>query len=186
MQGIHEGTGAMPLPTLLAAVPSFIPVLLYICPAQAQQHASSALSSIPSSLLPAFFPLFFFSLFELNSITRRQVYTQNTFLSLWSPINETPSLHECLCVCVFNPHSQWVGSNGVFFFLPVVCFLSVCSRLHVWLCNSAIQTNILFLHPSHYSFTEGFAALMQCFLFYEGFIFFMQNSSLLASKSSSD
>lgn len=30
MQGIHEGTGAMLLPTLLAAVPSSIPVLLYM------------------------------------------------------------------------------------------------------------------------------------------------------------
>lgn len=48
MQGIHEGTGAMLLPTLLAAVPSSISVLYD--PAQAQQHVPSALSCTPFSL----------------------------------------------------------------------------------------------------------------------------------------
>lgn len=50
MQGIHEGTGALLLPTLLAAVPSSIPVLLYLPRPRVQQHVPSALSCTPSSL----------------------------------------------------------------------------------------------------------------------------------------
>lgn len=48
MQGIHEGTEAMLLPTLLAAVPS-VPILAVCVPAQVQQHAPTALSCTPSS-----------------------------------------------------------------------------------------------------------------------------------------
>lgn len=46
MQGIHEGTEAMLLPTLLAAVPS-VPILAVCVPAQVQQHAPTALSCTP-------------------------------------------------------------------------------------------------------------------------------------------
>ncbi len=56
------------------------------------------------------------------------------------------------------------------FFYPVfpfVCFLSVYSRLHVWMHNTTTQTNILFLHSSHYSFAEEFTALLQFLLSYE-------------------
>lgn len=69
----------------------------------------------------------------------------------------------------FSPHYALTAMVYFVFiqFFSIVCFLSVYPRLHVWMHNTTTQTNILFLHPFHYSFAEGFAALLQYLLLYE-------------------
>lgn len=64
MQGIHEGTGAMLLPVLLAAThpphpppPSSCATVYH--PARVEQHAPSSLSPAPSSLLFLYFIQYF-------------------------------------------------------------------------------------------------------------------------------
>lgn len=59
MQGIHEGTGVMLLPALLAAVPSSTPVLLYM---PRPRSAACTLCTVVYLLLPVL-PAFFFFFF---------------------------------------------------------------------------------------------------------------------------
>lgn len=72
MQGIHEGTGAMLLPTVLAAVPSFILVLLYLPRPKFSSmyplHCTVMYSLLP--VLPAFLS---------NFLTHRHNRTQSAF-----------------------------------------------------------------------------------------------------------
>lgn len=57
----------------------------------------------------------------------------------------------------------WFILSFVLHFL--LCVYCVCSRVHAWMPNNTTRANILFLHPSHYSFDLGFAALLQRFCF---------------------
>lgn len=154
MQGIHEGTEAMPLPTLLAAVP-FISCTTVSAPAPVQQHVPSALSCSPSSLC-----------FLLYCLTHRHNRTLSALSSQRNLLLQRWLLYMDVSLCC-SPAMRWQQWCISFFILfPIICFLSVDSRLHVWMHNIATQTNILFLHPSHYLFAEGFAALLNVLLLY--------------------
>lgn len=162
MQGIHEGTGAMPLSTLLAAVPSCIPVLLYM-----PQPKFSSMYPLhchsPSSLC--------FLLSLSNCLTHRHNRTQSAFKCQREvSSNYRGGFFTWMCLCVFPPLLYALTAMVYFLFFPIVCFLSVYSRLHAWMHNTTIQTNIPFLHPSHYSFAEGFPALLHFLLLNESSI----------------
>lgn len=145
------------------------PLFLCYCiyaPAQVQQHVPSALSCTPFlTVLPAFLS---------NCLTHRDNRTQSAFQvkEKSSPITEVASLHGCVCVSVVFFPTLYALTAMLYFvfhsvFSRLYVFSSVYSRLHVWMHNTTTQTNILLLHPSHYSFAEGFAALLQFVLLYE-------------------
>ncbi len=141
------------------------PLSLCYCICPSQSSAACTVCTVMYSLLPVL-PAF------LSNCTQRQSYpkcfpSQREVISnYWGGF----FTWMCMCLCVFSPPSmRWQRCCILFFilFFPIVCFLSVYSRLHVWMHNTTTQTNILLLHPSHYSFAEGFAALLQFLLLYE-------------------
>lgn len=119
MQGIHEGTGAMLLPTLLAAAPSSIPMLL--CRPQPE---FSSMYPLHCHVLPPLCASFF--LFFFNCLTHRHSRTQSAFSK--SKRSHLKLLRWLLygCVCVFSPslYSLTVVYFVVLSGVPYcVCFL---------------------------------------------------------------
>lgn len=143
MQGIHEGTGAKLLPTLLAAIPSSSPVLLYT---PRPRSTACTLCTVVYSLLPVL------PAFLSNCLTHRHNCTQSAFSNSKRSHLQLPRwrLYMDVSLCVFFFLPLYALAEILFFilFFPIVCFLSVYSRLHVWMRNTTTQTNILFLHSS--------------------------------------
>lgn len=123
--------------------------------AQVQQHAPSPLSCTPSSLC---FLLFWVIASHKNTVVFKvlpkskrshlQLLRWLLFVTVYvSSFFFLSCMHwQLWCILLFLP------------FVPVIIFC-VYSRLHAYMNNSTTQADILFLHPPHYSFDEGFAAL---------------------------
>lgn len=88
MQGVHEGTGATLLPTLLVAVPSSVPVLVYcICPSPSS--AACTLCTVVYSLLPVL------PAFLSNCLAHRHKVLSKSKRSYWDGFSPM-----CICVSV--------------------------------------------------------------------------------------
>lgn len=128
MQGIHEGTGAMLLPTLLVAVPSSVPVLVYCIRSQPKFSSMYPLHCRVLSLLPVL------PAFLSNCLAIRHKVLSKSKRSYWGGFFS----QMCICVCVFffSPvYERWCIMSLLF------SQLYVCSRLHVWMHNTTTQTD---------------------------------------------
>lgn len=155
MQGIHEGTGAMLLPTLLVAVPSSVSVLVYcLCPSPSS--AACTLCTVVYSLLPVL------PAFLNNCLAIRHKVLSKSKRSYWGGFLS----QMCICVSVFFSLScLWVDKDGVFYFyyFQKCMFTLDCTSGCV---TPQLKQSVLFLHSSHYSFAEGFAPLFKFVIFF--------------------
>lgn len=116
MQGIHEGTGAMLLPTLLAAAPSSIPVLLCM-----PQPKFSSMYPLHCHVLPLSALPFFLS----NCLTHRHSLIKVLLLS-HREVNSNywGDFFTWMCLCLFPSLCTGSGVILLFFLLfRIVCFL---------------------------------------------------------------
>lgn len=117
MQGIHEGTGAMLLPTLLVAVPSSVSVLVYcLCPSPSS--AACTLCTVVYSLLPVL------PAFLSNCLAIRHKVLSKSKRSYWGGFLS----RMCICVSVFFFSPIYELTEMVYFafiVFQIVCLLEI-------------------------------------------------------------
>lgn len=163
MQGIHEGTEAKLLPTACSCCP---PLFLYYrtiyALAQVQQHVPSALSCTPSSLC---FLLFFWVIASHTHTKKPTVVFKVLSKSKRSHLQLLRwllfvTVYVSLCFYLPCMHRQCILSFLLFYpLLLFIVFTQDCTP--TWITAQLKQTSSSYV-PPHYSFDEGFTALLWC------------------------
>lgn len=147
MQGLHKGTEAMLLPSLLAAVP-FVSTLLYV---PRPKSSSMYLYALPP-------PHLCFLLFLSNCLTLSH-----------KVLSETKRSHLCFlrwllffgCVSVLL-FTLCIDSSDVFcqsFCIPSCMFMVFTQKCTPGCIKPQFKQTTLHFHPFHYPSNEGFTAL---------------------------